>query len=488
MVGDRVHIPAGQLIPVDGTVQSGSAHVDLQSLTGESTPVVVSPGDVVRAGALNLDGLIDVIASAVGSANTLGRLATLLEQARQSKGRYQRAADRAVALFVPGVVLLSMATAAYYIESGQFETGVLSALAVQLISCPCALGIATPTAVWIALGCAARRGVLIKGGAALESLAIVRSIGFDKTGTLTTSVPTVMPYYNGATLTGRTSNLLAMAVGLARGARHVFSEAIVRHGSIMGVEPACVASLRVVPGAGVQGRVNGKSVYLGSVPFMQSVSASFEGQLSVEAGRIQESGKGLTCLAFDGRVEALFAFQEQLRPEAVAAMADLRNLGCAVQLLTGDHKRRAEQVADQLGIAAVAALTPARKPEALRDMKHRWGHVAMVGDGLNDAPALAGADVGIAMGCGADVSRDAADVCLLGNNLSLLPWSIRLSRRALRTIRFNLFWAFAFNAVGIPLAMLGKLSPIFAAAAMVIGSITVVANAGRIERFDGVAP
>lgn len=486
-VGDLVHVPAGTAIPVDGVVRSGQAHVNAQSVTGESHPLFRSAGDRVEAGTLNLDGLIDVEATAVGSESTLGRLASLLEQARRRKGRYQRAADRVAAWFVPVVLVLAGATAWGHIRAGRVETAILASLSVLLISCPCALGIATPAAVWIALGRAARRGVWIKGGEALETLARIRAVAFDKTGTLTQRSPRVTAHPNGASGTVHEGNWLSLAAGLARATRHVYGDAILNFAQSHGATASVVDEARTLPGAGVEGRADGQAVFLGSITAARERKARCDDQLSAQARRIQDVGDALSCLIVDQQVRVLFSFRDQVRSEATVAVTDLRRMGCMLCIVSGDHAERARVVAEELNIPVLAALRPADKVRAVTELRKCGGPAAMVGDGLNDAPALAGADVGLAMGCGADLARDAADVCFSSDDLTLVPWSIALARRAVRTIRFNLAWAFAFNAVGIPLAMTGCLSPIFAAVVMVLGSVTVVANATRLERFDSVS-
>lgn len=483
VVGDQVHIPAGQVVPVDGRVVSGRAQLSVQVVTGESAPVPIREGEEIKAGSLNLDGSLEIVAMAVGPASTLGKLKTLMDRAKQSRGRYHRAADRAVGIFLPTVIFLAAATAAFHAVQGNIETAILASLSVLLISCPCALGIATPTAIWIALGTASRRGVLFKGGEGLEALAGVRAIAFDKTGTLTSKSPEVTPFFNGHHQPADVTRLLGLAAGLARSTRHVYSDAILRYTDSKGINPESLDDVRTVAGSGVHGNANGRRVYLGNMGAPGS-AVDCDDAMAIEAARIRSLDEGLSCLAIDQRVHGLFSFRDELRPDARESVERLRQMGCRVELLTGDHVRRGEAIARQLHIKSFASLNPSGKLEAIAELRRAAGPVAMVGDGLNDAPALAGADVGIAMGCGVDLSREAADVCLVGDQLALLPWSIMLARRTVRTIRFNLFWAFAFNAVGIPLTMFGKLSPIFAAIVMVVGSCTVVANATRLERLD----
>lgn len=482
--GDRVHVPAGQTICVDGPVESGQAHVDERLVSGESEPLFKHSDDRVHAGTIALDGSLTVVAAEVGSANTVGRLTSLLHAARRSRGVYQRMADRLATGFLPLVILVAVGTVGYHASRGDTREGLLSGLAVLLISCPCALGIATPMAMWLALGQAAKRGVLFLGGAAVERLATVRVVAFDKTGTLTDGEPQVVEFLTDPAVAMDDQSILTLAVGVARSSTHVLSRSICRYATERGVEPTETADTVPVGGAGIIGEFAGHKVQLGSLKMMRTTSAVIGEKLMVDSARIIERGHGLSCLCCDGRVIAMFAFAERLRREARDAIARLRTLDCRTCVLTGDHSVRGAAIAQELGVETLADLTPAEKVTQIRRLHRESGRVAMVGDGLNDAPALAAADVGIAMGCGPDLTRRTADVCLLGNDLCTVPFAIHLARRTVRTVRTNLAWAFAYNLVAIPMAMLGTLRPVYAAIAMVVSSLIVVTNTLGLERTD----
>ncbi len=521
LIDDCVLIASGERIPVDGVVETGRAHVDEQIITGESEPVLRNPGDTVRAGTMNLDGALTVRASAVGSDSALGRLITLLEQAKRSKGRYERLADRAVSFFVPLTITLAIVAAAAGYGRGRIDEAIMSGLAVLLISCPCALGIATPMAIWVSLGRAAARGVLFRNGEAVEAIARVRAIGFDKTGTLTTGEPTIASFVtfpnrdatvgarkdsrtsgvpNGDATVGERANpvyvaaapragrgrheerVLAVAAGLGLTSTHTLARSVVAFARDRGITPQLVGDARAIPGRGIVGTIDETTVRLGNLAMMEEAGVSLSEPAGEEAHRVTSLGQGIVCVAEDQAVSGVFAFSETLRQEARPALLELRKLGCNVEILTGDHLQRGAAIAGDLGVTTHAALTPKDKIEHLRRMGRKWGMVAMVGDGLNDAPALAAADVGIAMGCGADLSRESAAICLLGNDLQTLPEVIRLARRTVRTIKLNLFWAFFYNAIGMSLALTGRLSPIFAAAAMVASSLFVVTNSMKLGR------
>lgn len=481
-VADRIHVPTGQTICVDGHVESGEAHVDERLISGESEPAFKGPGDRVRAGTVALDGGLTVIAAEVGSASTVGRLASLLEAARRSRGRYQRMADRLAAAFLPLVIVLAVGTAALRAWQGDGRQGVLSGLAVLLISCPCALGVATPMAVWLALGKAAKRGVLFAGGGAVEGLAQVRVVAFDKTGTLSDGDPRVAEFVTESTVAGENDHLLSVAAGVSRSSTHVLSRSIVRFAAQRGVEPCVMALAAPITGAGLAGEVSGRKVRLGSLKMMRAASAAFGDRLMARSASIVESGRGLSCLSCDGRVLGIFAFEERLRPEARNAVDRLRKLGARICVLTGDHAVRGDAIARELNVETVSELAPEDKITQVRRLRRESGPVAMVGDGLNDAPALATADIGLAMGCGPDLTRRSADVCLLGDDLGAVPFAIQLARKTVRTIRINLAWAFGYNLVAIPMAMMGTLRPVYAAVAMVVSSLIVVTNTLGLDK------
>jgi len=478
-IDDIVLVCAGRRIAVDGRIVSGRASIDEQIVTGESTPVVREVGDRVRAGTLNLDGLLRVRVTAIGAETSLGRLVRLLEEAKRSRGQYQRLADRVAAIFVPLTMGLAFAAGLLGWQRGGWDEALMSALALMLIACPCALGIATPTAAWVALGRAASKGALLRNGEALERLAVARTIFFDKTGTLTTGEPVVSSFRT-ATGNGRNETALSIAAGLGMMSEHAVSRGIRRFARQQGVAPLPVATVRTIGGRGLAAEFDRGPAYLGNIPLMQDLGLRFDGELSAASQEIVARGDGIALVGYDDAVQGVFALSETLRSEAPPALRELKSLGCRVAVLTGDHRARGAALAERLDVEVASELLPADKLEIIRRERPKAGVVAMVGDGLNDAPALAAADVGIALGCGTDVARESAAICLLGNDLATLPWLVRLARRTVRTIKVNLFWAFAYNVVGMSLALTGRLSPVFSALAMVASSLFVLTNSLRL--------
>lgn len=479
-VGERVRVLAGEHFPTDGLVERGTALVDEQVLSGESQPVARAVGEQVWGGTVNLDGDLIVRVTAPARGGAVARLVELVRAARASKGHYERLADRVTSLFLPAVILVAAGTTAWHARGGRLDEGILAGLAVLLIACPCALGLATPMAVWAALGRAARQRVLFQSGEALERLASVRAVRFDKTGTLTTGYPVVADCVvaEGADPT----EVLELAGGLAASSTHTVAGAVLRHAQYSGSKcGAPVDDVRALPGRGVMGRLpGGATVLLGSVRFMEESGLAWGPRLSLarDAGLAQRTS--LTCLGWEGYVRALFVLWENLRPGAATAILALESMGCDVAVLTGDHAARGATVARQLGVPVQADLLPQDKVAAVEEARSRIGPVALVGDGINDAPALAASDVGIALGCGADVSRGSATVCLLSDDPVQVPWAIELARRTVRVIRQNLFWAFAYNVAGVGLACTGRLNPALAALAMALSSFLVVTNSLRL--------
>ncbi len=478
-VGECVRVRAGERFPCDGLIASHRALVDEQVLTGESEPVPRGPGDPVHAGTLNLDGDLFVTVTAAAAGGALARLIDLVRRAREAKGRYERLADRVASAFVPVVLLLAVGTAAWHGARGGIDQGILAGLAVVLIACPCALGLATPMALWAALGQAARAGVLFRSGEALERLAAVRGVYFDKTGTLTTGTPAVVEL---AAEEGERPAVLTLAGLLASASSHCIALAVRRFVASGGSCAPQTGEVRTLAGLGLAAVVPDRpgGVYLGNGRLMAEAGMAWGPGLAEVRDRALAEGRSLTCLGWDGRVRAVFVLSEELRPEARMAIADLQRCGCDVGVLTGDHAGRGAALARALGVPVRAGLLPADKVAAVAEAQKALGPVALVGDGVNDAPALAAADAGLALGCGADVSRDAASVCLLGDDLARVPWALALARKTLRVIRQNLFWAFAYNLAGIGLACTGRLNPTLAALAMALSSFLVVANSLRL--------
>ncbi len=482
--GDRLCIRPGARVPADGVVLEGASHVDERTITGEAEPRLRRAGDPVYAGAINGDGTLYVRTTAAGEGTVLSGIAAMLGTARATRGRYQRIGDRLAAILVPLVAVIAIVAAALAARAGGAERAILTGLAVLLISCPCALGLATPMALWVALGRAARRGVLVRDVESLERLAVARTVLFDKTGTLTTGASRIESFdvANDAKDGPQRMEVLAAAAGLARASQHHLCRAIERFAQSHGVVPADAVNVQTVIGRGASGELadSHRMALLGSPDWMTERGQAWPHTLSETVRDMMDQGRTLTCLALDRAVRGVFSFDEELRPSAAATLNALRTAGRSVQVLTGDHGRRGERLAESLAVDVRSGLLPADKIEHVRHIPAAARPVVMVGDGVNDAPALAAADVGIAMACGADVTRESADICLLGDDPAAVPWTIDLARRTVRTIRQNFAWAFAYNGVGIALAATGRLSPVFAAIAMVVSSLLVIANSSRL--------
>jgi heavy metal translocating P-type ATPase len=481
--GDVLRVLAGERIPTDGWVVSGMAFVDEQVLTGESAPRSRQAGDPILGGTLNIDGELFINVTAAGQEGTLARLVELLRQARLARGSYQRLADRVSAWFVPVVTAIAIATFFTHGLRSGWEQGLLQGLAVVLIACPCALGLATPLAVWTALGRAADSQVVFRSGEALEQLAGIRAIRFDKTGTLTTGAPEVV----GLTCESDAERpeIERRAAAMASGSSHVLARAILAYvAPNRGTRSPASTEVHTIAGRGVSGLVEGEGVpgwtLLGSRRLIDERGCLIGPALEAAARYAGIDGRTVAWIAWGGRARGLFALEECLRTSARTAVARCRSLAIDVVVLTGDNAARGAALASELGVDVKAELLPEDKVEALRSARHQFGPVAMVGDGVNDAPALAASDLGVALGCGADLSRESAAVCLLGDELDKLPWAIALSRRTVRTIRGNLAWAFGFNTVGVGCAALGWLSPAFAAFLMAGSSALVVVNSLRL--------
>lgn len=476
-IGETVRVLSGERVPFDGRITRGCGVIDEQFFTGESTPVEKPCGDAVLGGSLVLDGdlLIDVTAPA--HAGALGRLVEAVRSARLCKGQYQILADRWSQRFFPIIATVSLLAFAWHGLRSGWEAGLLTALSVVLIACPCALALATPLAVWVALGVAAKRGVLIRSGEALERLSTIRAICWDKTGTLTTGSPAVRGRW--CEDESERDDVDAAAAALVAGSTHIYSVAIERS---LPKSTAASTAVTTVPGRGVYTlREQLGAVSLGSATFMGECGLAAGPVLTAVLARPAVADAACIFIGWQGQIRGVFVLDEELRSEAVAAVDDCRVLKLHQAILTGDHYDRAMRWQRQLEIPIFAQLLPKQKLDAIVHMGRQFGGVAMVGDGLNDAPALAAADIGIALGCGADVSRDTADVCLMADNLQLAPWSIALSLRTVRTIRQNLAWSFGYNSLGVIVAACGWLHPAVAAILMVLSSLMVLGNSLRMQ-------
>ncbi len=479
-VGDLLRVLPGHRFPADGQVERNSALVDEQVLTGESRPTLKEPGAQVLGGTLNLDGDLIFRVTAAGADGTLQRLVEMVKQARLSKGRYQRLVDRISTWFFPAVAGIAVVAFAGHWVLGSLEKGLMAGLAVSLIACPCALGLATPLSVWSAIGQAASQQVLFRSGEALERLSDIRAVRFDKTGTLTSGTAVVEECHFEEE--SQSDRALGCAAALAASSTHVLSAAIVESFGRVPKNGACqrAEEARVVPGRGVVGSLpeggQPTSISLGSPLLMDERGLRLGPVLARARDGAQNRGLSLTMVGWDGRVRGLFVFAERWRPGIKRVIGWLRGAGIDVAILTGDHAARGRAIAIELGVAVEAELLPEQKVEAIDRARRQHGPVAMVGDGINDAPALAASDVGIALGCGTDVSRDSAALCLLGDDLTRIPWAIELARRTTRVIRRNLFWAFGYNIVGVIAAAAGWLNPAIAALLMVASSALVIGN------------
>ena len=498
-LGDLMVVRPGERIPLDGKIRTGASSVDESLITGESLPVDKNPGDPVTGGAINGNGLLRVVVSAVGNETVLARIIRLVEDAQGAKAPIQKLVDKVAAIFVPVVLAIAFATLlAWGLGTGQWETALINAVTVLVIACPCALGLATPAAIMAGTGVGARHGILIKDAEALELAQQIRLVAFDKTGTLTRGQPGLVFQ---RTAPGVEVPVLAWAAAVQSGSEHPLAKATVAAAKAeahvdspagTGALPAAHA-IEALPGRGMAGEVAGRALRLGSTRLMGELG--LDGALAAFAAdqqRLTAQGCSLAWLADVSepslpRLLGLFAYGDPLKPESAEAIATLHRQGIRTVLVTGDNRGAAQAVAGQLGLDQVEAeVLPADKAATIARLKSsgKGGNVvAMVGDGINDAPALAAADVGIAMGSGTDVAMHAAGVTLMRGDPRLVAAAIALSRMTVRKIRQNLFWAFIYNVVGIPLAALGLLNPVFAGAAMAMSSVSVLTNALLLKRW-----
>jgi Cu+-exporting ATPase len=476
--GDLVIVRPGERIPVDGRIKQGSAAIDAAMLTGESLPADHTVGDTVAAGAIDTDGHLVIETTAVGAETMLARIVRLVEDAQASKAPIQRLADQVSAVFVPVVLVIALVTLCGWLIAGATpSSAILNAVSVLVIACPCALGLATPTAIMVGTGMAARRGILIRDAAALERAHAVQVVAFDKTGTLTLGKPSLARIVPAAYLTD--------AAALQAGSEHPLAEAV--RVAAKGIPLSDAKNFRTLAGLGVTGTVGGRTLLLGNARLMAEHGIALDA-LEPEARAMAAAGQTVSFLAEPGRLLAVLGFADTVKSGARAAIERLHRMGLQTVMLTGDAEGAANAVARQIGIETVhARIMPADKAAAVAALRAGGpkGHtvVAMVGDGINDAPALAAADIGIAMASGTDVAMETAGITLMRGDLSLVADAIEVSQRTTAKIRQGLFWAFAYNVLGIPLAALGYLSPLVAGGAMALSSVSVVGNALLLRRW-----
>ncbi|GIU84231.1 MAG: carbonate dehydratase [Acidimicrobiales bacterium] len=481
-VGDRFRVRPGERIAVDGVVVDGAAAVDASVMTGEPVPVAVAVGDEVLGGTLAVEGTLLVEATRVGTATTLSRIRRLVTEAQASTAPIQRLADRVSAVFVPTVIAIALVTFGGWMVAGhRVDEALTAATAVLVIACPCALGLATPTAITVGVGRGAAAGILIRGGEVLEAARDVTTVVFDKTGTLTEGR---MRFAAIHTVTGEDpETVLTLAGAVESVSEHPIARAVEEEArSVIDPLPR-VEDFRSFPGRGAAGVVDGREVVVGARTLFESIPPE------LDLAARQEAAEGRTPLfvGWEGTAKATLSVEDRIRPSAAAAVMALHAMGLRVMMLSGDNHRTAQAVAGQIGIdEVVAEVLPEGKVEVIRHLREEGAKVAMVGDGVNDAPALASANLGIAMASGTDIADAASDITLLSEDLLAVPDAIRLSRATYRTIVSNLFWAFFYNVAAIPLAASGRLDPMIAAATMSLSSVFVVGNSLRLRRWKSL--
>lgn len=482
-VGAQVFVRPGEQIPVDGTILKGQSAIDESMLTGESLPVEKHEADAVFGGTINTNGSLVVGAAKIGEGSVLSQIIRMVEEAQGSKAPIQQIADKVASIFVPTVLVIALITLLVTGFLSDWQTALIHSVSVLVIACPCALGLATPTAIMVGTGLGAKRGILIKGGQALETAAHINSIVLDKTGTITEGKPVVTDYF------GNEADLRVL-VSLEKHSEHPLAKAIVNYGNEkFSGEKFSEAALEVkdffvIPGKGIEGRVDGRFYYAGT----KNLLASKKIQLTEEWNQVdvlQSEGKTAMFLADEQKVIAVIAVADQVKDSSKAAIQELQQAGIDVYMLTGDNRKAANYIGNQVGLTQdfiFAEVLPEDKADYVAKLKAANKIVAMAGDGINDAPALAMADVGIAMGSGTDIAMETADVTLMNSDLSSVSKMVQLSHATLRKIKQNLFWAFIYNSIGIPFSAFGILNPILAGAAMAFSSVSVLLNSLSLNR------
>jgi Cu+-exporting ATPase len=483
VVGDVIIIRPGDRIPVDGRILEGYSGVDESMLTGESIPVEKKAGDEVIGATINTTGTFRFEATKVGKDTVLAQIIKMVEEAQGSKAPIQKLADRISGIFVPtvmGIALLSFGI--WYLGFGQLSSGLVNAVSVLVIACPCALGLATPTSVMVGTGKGAEYGILIKGGEHLELAHKIQTMVLDKTGTITKGMPEVTDIF---VLGGLAPDeVLAFAATAEKNSEHPLAKAIVNKAEERGIELLKTEDFQAIPGHGIYSRIEGQEVFVGNRRLMQNNGFPVDDIEELLEG-LENEGKTVMIIAFDGKFEGVIAVADTVKDNSKEAVAELDRLGLDVWMITGDNEGTSRAIANQVGIEHVLAeVLPGDKAEEIAKLKEQGRITAMVGDGINDAPALVAADIGIAIGTGTDIAIDASDITLISGDLMGLATVIKLSRSTMRNIKQNLFWAFFYNIIGIPFAAMGYLSPTIAGAAMAFSSVSVVFNALRLRRFS----
>lgn len=483
--GDIVIIRPGEKIPVDGEIIEGWSSIDESMLTGESIPVEKQAGDMVTGATINKSGSFKFRATRIGQETTLARIIKMVEEAQGSKAPIQKIADRVSGVFVPAIAGIALVTfGLQYWYSGAIATAVLSAVAVLVIACPCALGLATPTAIMVGTGKGAEQGIFIKGGEQLETACHIDTLVLDKTGTLTTGKPEVTDILSSGNLDAE--EIIFLAAVAEKHSEHPLGEAIYNRAREQTGEIPDASDFRALPGMGLQVEYEGKQILVGNRQLLKENSIDFM-QQEERLAELENEAKTAMLVAVNGKLEGIIAVADILRESAMPAIQMLRRRGIEIYVLTGDNQRTARAIAAQLGIDnVIAEVLPQDKAAKIMKIKNAGKTVAMVGDGINDAPALATADVGMAIGTGTDVAMETSGITLMSGDLRSIATAIELSCTTMRHIKQNLFWAFIYNLIGVPFAALGLLSPVIAAGAMALSSVTVVSNSLRLRRFKPV--
>ncbi|OLS03448.1 heavy metal translocating P-type ATPase [Tissierella creatinophila] len=481
-IGDIVIVKPGEKVPVDGVIVEGTSSLDESMITGESIPIDKAIGDEVIGATINKFGAFKFRATNIGKDTVLSQIIKLVEDAQGSKAPVQRLADKISGIFVPVVVGIALVTfLIFFLVFKDFNEGLINAVAVLVIACPCALGLATPTAIMVGTGKGAENGILIKSGEHLERTHEMDTIIFDKTGTITKGEPEVTDilFFNGF----EEDEILRIAASVEKASEHPLGQSIVKYGETKLEKIVAAKNFTAVPGKGLEADFEGKKVLIGNRKLMKDNSVDIEEKENTLA-ELETLGKTAMLIAIDGQLSGIIAVADTIKETSLKAIKELQEMNLTVYMITGDNERTAKAIADQVGITNILAdVLPENKAEKVEALKKEGKHVGMVGDGINDAPALAAADVGFAIGTGTDVAMEAADITLMRGDLSGVVTAIRLSHRTMKTIRQNLFWAFFYNTIGIPFSALGFLNPMVAGAAMAFSSVSVVTNSLRLKKF-----
>jgi len=481
-VGDVLLVKPGEKIPVDGTIIKGTTSVDESMITGESLPVEKYENETVIGSTINKNGTIQMKAEKVGKDTALAGIVKIVEEAQGSKAPIQRTADVISGIFVPivvGIAVITFVVWYAFVSPGQLPPALEAAIAVLVIACPCALGLATPTSIMVGTGKGAEQGILFKGGEYLEGTQGLTTILLDKTGTVTKGKPEVT---NFDTVEPHQTDVLGYLAAAEKASEHPLAEAIVNYGEENGVTPQEAEEFEAIPGYGIKARVDGKQVYVGTRKLMNRETIDYT-ELEDILAKHESEGKTAMLIAIEGQLAGYVAVADTIKETSKQAIQDLKELGLSIYMVTGDNERTAQAIASQVEIDGVyAEVLPEEKAEKVKELQEKGEKVAMVGDGINDAPSLATADIGIAIGTGSDVAIETADLTLIGGDLENLSKAIKLSRKTMANIKQNMFWALAYNSAGIPVAAIGLLAPWVAGAAMAFSSVSVVSNALRLKR------